>query len=413
MIEYTKKSQKFILSKSDITKEKNKVLMQALAENIKVSPKEIEDYAKHNLINARSQQFQKDVLENAGDILPFGPVNIEYLNDDDNCEVQISVEYYEKDQIYKLDVEKVAAETNFEFKLPTREDLDHIFNSFIGNYTYKKEIANREVQEGDIVQVNIQSTKDKEVVQNLKSVILQAQKHNTFSINAELIGKNINQKFSVNDPDNTLWTIEIEKIMQEIQVNLASSNDQKEIEMLKELNEQKSDLEANYLKEFSSGLLKKYLMDLVLAVDKLNIIDFSETFLKSELVRSINNQIGPIHLIHGVSTSENLDEDNPQHEEYIQQIALNTRLTLIHEFIYYILWRKYPVEITQELFDNEYRFANDIIPLINPNFKKPTNEEINNVLYKQLLILQLIKIHHPEAFTPLCTSLGFSSIINS
>ncbi|MBU4689431.1 hypothetical protein KQ878_00205 [Mycoplasma zalophidermidis] len=392
MIKYNTIEKQIHLNKEKFASLKHNQLMFALANKIKSTPEVLKGRAIDEIMNKEVTTLIEEVNKDKTNVLVGRPfVNI--IEAEEELKAEIVLVYYSGDEINKIDLNNIK----FDYQ-PTRIDqsmLDTIFNEFKKKYPILKEVKNRPVKEGDICDVNLIAKYDGEEKDNQKNIKLQAQKSESFSINQELIGKNIGQTFAFNDPSNYNWTVTINKAFHEEIINVTEENFEPMIdENINSLEELKNEFEKNIRKEYYSNELFRYFSVCATELANSNDIEIHQFLLNDSLDRVASQEARPGGILDGLKSISELDKTNPDHLK-LMDIAYKSVLSQVSSII---LMQKmsnlYDLEPTQEQIQNEITFINKID-------KTSRNTEINpdmiaSGLKRQFAALKIIQILHPD-----------------
>ncbi|QBF34419.1 hypothetical protein EG856_00515 [Mycoplasmopsis phocirhinis] len=392
MIKYKKETYEINVPASEWKKIKNDILKQAITKGLKVAPEEIKNHASAMILKEKTRHYIKQILDPDKKNVPVGGPYIDYIEQNNEFKAVVDFIYYPNEQIKKLDYKNLK----IDYKTPTitQKDFDAIFEEFKSNYPITKEVKNRPIAPKDVVSLNLKGTKDNQIVDEQKNVKLQALPSNNFSINSELIGKNIGEIFTLNDPSNVFWTIEIISATYDETIQVTDETFVKlEEQNINSLAELKDEFEFNFKKELYSRELLKYYE---LCADKIveqNIIEFSPEFITETMQKIIQSEMRPGGLAQDIKSAFEFDTQKPNHLEIKNLAQASAKKKTASMLLIQAIQNDFEFNVSDELVQKQIDFIQKIH---NRSPQSLSFESLRNIIKQQLTILKLMALIDPE-----------------
>ncbi|MCS4536835.1 hypothetical protein NXS15_01690 [Mycoplasma sp. CSL7475-4] len=392
MINYVKQTHEINVSSVEWKKIKNDILKDAISKGLKVSPQEIKNKASMTVLREKTKEYIEQILDPAQKNVPVGGPYVDFINDEDEFRAKVDFVYYPNEEIKKLDYKNLKI--NFNVPAITQESLDAIFEEFKTNYPITREVKDRPIAVKDVVTLNLKGSKDGQVVDEQRNVKLQALTSNDFSINAELIGKNVGQTFTLNDPSNVFWTIEIISATYDEIIHVTDETFVKlEEQNINSLAELKVEFEANLKKElFSRELLKYYELNADAIVAQ-NIINYSPEYITETMQKITQNEMRPGGLAQDLNSPKDLDMKNPNHLQIKNIAEASAKKRTASMLLIQAIQNDFDFVVSDELVQKQIDFIQKIH---NRNPQSLSFESLRNVIKQQLTMLKLMELTSSE-----------------
>ncbi|WP_029512946.1 trigger factor-related chaperone [Mycoplasmopsis iners] len=404
MINFIEKTISIKFEKQEWQKLQNETLMEAMKNNKQIQPNDLVRSAVEKVVEEEMLKLKAQVdKEYPSAYNPVAPNVRIHKVDAENFDATLEFTFYTLEELEKINYKNLPIQ--FEYRKVDLEKIENAFKKFVENYPVLMDVETP-IQLGDIVTIAYQTTKEGQEDEKVEALAIDAKESNSFSINAAIIGKKVNETFELNDPKNVHWTITIKKVERKTPTTLTDENIHlTKIPEITSIEKLKERLLVDYTMDHASNELLRYYKLAMFQIGAENKVEFSFGNLEFEMMQIFRKhpRILPTEFI-DKNIKQLLQEQDPRIIDLMIKVQNNAKYTILTQLTEFLITKKENIKITPE----EAKIAHEHIMATNISDQTLTVEQMAQVLHTQKIALYLAKYNNPEAYELISKDLKLS-----
>ncbi|EGV00102.1 hypothetical protein MCSF7_01541 [Mycoplasmopsis columbina SF7] len=395
MINYVEKKETINLSGQEWKNIQNQILLSAIAKQQKIDQNAILREAVNVVTEKELDKMRENIEKEFKNIFNVVSPNVEVKEiNTEKFEAEINFAFYEHEELKKINYKN--NHFPFEYRKVDNNFLNNSFQKFINQYPLLTDVK-EPISKGDLVKLNYQIKNNKEQdKQPIKDLIIEAKVMPSFSINENILGRKVGEKFELNDPENNHWTIEIIEVKRKVPTLITNENiDQLNIKDVTNLEQLKTKLFQDFIKDHASNELLRYYKLAIFEIGKNNTINFSNSNLEYEMMQVIreNPRLLKDELL-DKTLSQIKEMSDPEVKNLMMRVENSAKYKMFTLLLEYLVTKDHNLLISEQEAKNEIEYFNTV-NLTGANLNL---QQVAQILHTQKIALYIAKYNNPEFY---------------